>query len=235
MIGGAHDAGVERIVYVSSASVFGVGHDMVSVETPVARAAGAYAESKAAAEHYVRARQDQGAPVAITYPSGVLGPDSPQYTVTHQGVGLWLKVALLTPTGIAIVDVRDLARAHVRALERGGAGRYMIGGHFSTWTDWATVLRGLTGRRVLRLHVPGAVLRGFGRVVDRVERLRQGDLPLTLEAMEIATQNQPADSRAAVDALEITFRPLEETLADTIAWMVAAGHVTAKQAGALAP
>jgi hypothetical protein len=39
------------------------------------------------------------------------------------------------------------------------------------------------------------------------------------------------DSSSVEQGLDFAFRPLEESFRDTIGWLHAAGHITAKQAG----
>jgi hypothetical protein len=46
----------------------------------------------------------------------------------------------------------------------------------------------------------------------------------------VATEDQPA-----LDALGLELRPTEESLTDTVRWLVEAGHLPAKNAGKLAP
>ena len=60
------------------------------------------------------------------------------------------------------------------------------------------------------------------------------EYPLTLEAMTFATRAPEYDSRAACEALDVRWRPVEETLRDSIRWLAAGGHVPAKLAGSLA-
>jgi hypothetical protein len=42
------------------------------------------------------------------------------------------------------------------------------------------------------------------------------------------------DNSKTEQALDFSFRPVEETMADAIRWLYRAGHVSAKQAGVLA-
>ena len=43
--------------------------------------------------------------------------------------------------------------------------------------------------------------------------------------MKYATQWVFADDRKVREALDFRYRPLEETLADTISWLASAGHI----------
>ena len=235
VVGGAIDRGLEQVVYVSSVSLFGFTGTPVSVESPIVESRGGYAASKVEAERYVRGLQSQGAPVAITYPSGVHGPETPELTPNQEGLQFWLAASPRTSGGAAVVDVRDLASAHVAILSRASApSRWLLGGRFLTWEEnWRTLER-VTGRSIPYLPMPGLVLRTSGRIGDLVKRVVPFGFPMTLEAMQTATQAAPYDSRPAITELGVTFRSTDETFVDEIRWMFQAGQLSAKTAGVLA-
>lgn len=71
----AVDRGLDPIVHVSSiTALFRPGLETFAADLPAAGGSDGYGQSKARVELYVRALQDSGAPVTITYPGMVLGP-----------------------------------------------------------------------------------------------------------------------------------------------------------------
>lgn len=67
-------------------------------------------------------------------------------------------------TGLNIVDVRDVARGHALALERGQAGeRYLLGGANLPLADLFAAIAELAGRSRPRLRVPYAVAVAVGK------------------------------------------------------------------------
>ena len=50
---------------------------VLTPDSPVKRPRGTYSRSKAESERIARGYQEQGAPVVIVYPGGVIGPDDP--------------------------------------------------------------------------------------------------------------------------------------------------------------
>jgi nucleoside-diphosphate-sugar epimerase len=219
-------------VAVSSISVFELGHPSFTPATPLAPAGGSYTRSKVGAERIARELQDAGAPVAIVYPSGVLGPDSPDVSVNHQALASWLRTPPRMPSGTSIVDVRDVADAIGRALDT--PGRWMLGGTFLTWAEMHAALEQLTGARLRAVPMPGPVLRFAGRLGDLVKRVVPFDYPLTYEAMTMATRASPCDSAATFDRLGVSWRPVDDTLGDSIRWLSEIGKVSPKLAGRLA-
>ena len=232
VIGSAARRGIPS-VYVSSVSVFGIGHDVVTVETPLSDARTSYTHSKVRAERAVRALQAAGAPVAIVYPSGVLGPDPPDVSVNHRALIAWLRTPPRTTSGTSIIDVRDVAVAIERVLDM--PGRWMLGGEFLEWAELHSALQRVTRTRIRAVPMPPGALRFAGRVGDAVKRVIPFDYPLTLEAMSMATRSCPYDSRVTRAALGLHWRPVDETLEASVRWLAANDQIPATLAGALAP
>lgn len=237
VLGGAQARGLDPIVYVSSiAALFPPAGPMLRPDDPVSGLATTYGQSKAEGERFARELQSRGAPLVSIYPAGVYGPDDPGPGEPLKGLRDALRFGWLrTRGGVAIVDVRDLARIVAAALRPGrGARRYMAGGHFLGWMEKADLCERLTGVRTRRIPAPASLLRGVGRLLDGLKKRIPFDYPLTHEAALLMTEMRPCDSRATCEELGIAFRPCEATLADTIRWLHRAGELDARRAGALA-
>ena len=114
VIGGAAKRGLPSIVYVSSMSVFFQPGPVITPESPIVDATTAYGRSKVEAERVVRRLQESGAPIRISYPCGIVGPDDPGMSDGNRA--LWTWIALLfadMPGGFQPVDVSDVAALHV--------------------------------------------------------------------------------------------------------------------------
>jgi hypothetical protein len=64
--------------------------------------------------------------------------------------------------------------------------------------------------------------------------VRPFDYPLTQDAAEIMVTTAPSDDQATLEALDLTLRPVEESVAEAIRVLVADGHLSAAKAGRLA-
>jgi nucleoside-diphosphate-sugar epimerase len=215
---------------------FTPGGPPVSPEQPIAPATTAYARSKARAERYARELQAQGAPIRLSYPCGIVGPDDPGMSgANHAVYSFYVDAGIVTSAGFQIVDVRDVAALHVKLIElEGGAHGYSAAGEMLPWAELYDLLDGLTGTRIRRFTVPGGLLRTLGSVGDLVKRVRDFNYPLTRDSMEFATQWPGADASRTTRELGVTFRPAVETYRDTLRWMHRAGHLTAAHVGRLA-
>ena len=72
--------------------------------------------------------------------------------------------------------------------------------------------------------MPSSVVRFFGRLADRLSARLERDLPVSAESAWMSTKVMLPDNEPTSDALGVTFRPLDQTLADQYAWQSAAGR-----------
>lgn len=242
VLGAALDAGLRNVVYVSSLSaLFHAGWLRVDETAPLAQVREPYSRSKRDADAHARSLQAQGAPVQIIYPAAVIGPDDPKLSEANGALASFVgRVIPLTSSGFQCVDVRDLALAHRWLLEHPPDGdpqaaRYIVGGHYYPWALLRERLERVLGRRLFALRLRPGVMRAMGAAVDLCKKVVPFESQVSAEAMSFVTQWPPADSGRLLARTGISFRPGDETFADTIRWLVEAGRLPVKRAGRLAP
>lgn len=238
VVGHAARLGLDPIVHVSSvAAIFKPGLKCLTAELPLARTASPYGQSKAAAERFVRGLQAAGAPVVITYPGSVIGPSAGDVAgEPAAGVEAQIKLGRLPTHDAAwsLIDARDLGLIHAALMRRGqGPRRFMCGGHYLDMDALAATFSALTGRPFPVMNLPGAALRRMGSVVDWVRRHVSIDTPLTHEAMVAFTQMPPTDDSAVHEELGVAYRPVEDSLRETLLGLARAGRLTDLEIGQL--
>jgi dihydroflavonol-4-reductase len=237
VVGGAVARGLPSIVYVSSISVFFTpGCGPLHHEMPIATGTTAYAQSKAQGEHEVRRMQADGAPIRVSYPTGIIGPDDPGLSDANQAIySFFRQTGVNTSSGFQIVDVRDLANLHAVLLERPeGACRYAAAGPMLSWPDTYKILDEVTETRIRRFPIPGPLFRALGSVGDMVKWFYDFSFPLTRDAMEFATQWPGCSGEQATRELGVSFRTARESYRDTLRWMYDVGHLNARHVGKIA-
>jgi nucleoside-diphosphate-sugar epimerase len=180
--------------------------------------------SKADADRLARRWQAEGAPVVLTYPTMVVGPDDPTVGEGMATIARVLRgrIPALPPGGMEIIDVRDVAAVHAAAMVPGrGPKRYIVNGHHRSARQLVAELRRITGRRLPVGRVPT----GLARAACRVGDLLPFDLPLTTEGLWILTLDPRTDDTVTRTELGVVPRLLEETLRDTVQWLQAAGRI----------
>jgi dihydroflavonol-4-reductase len=237
VLGAAAGAGLDPIIHVSSYVALLPSEAILRADSPVGEGGPAYPRSKAESELIARRHQDDGAPVVTTYPGAVVGPDDPYFGDSAFTIAMILRnrVPFALAGGWPVADVRYVADAHAAMLTPGrGPRRYVLGGHYTRWSELYGSLRQLTGRRLPAVPTPGFLGRASGRAMDGLQRVARARLPFGHQGAWIITECSGTDDTATRAELGLEPPPLEQTLADTIRWMEQAGHLPPKLAGELA-
>ncbi len=219
VLGGGVRAGLKRIVHVSSASaLFAPGLSRVDEATPLAKPKNAYGRSKSASDEYAQSLQRDGAPLHISYPAAIIGPDDPGESEGNRAIRLFARTILpRTSSGFQAIDVRDLAEVHAALLEYDAPGdRFVVGGRYAPWAELAAALRQTTGGTGVQVPLPGGAFRVLGYAGDLLCRVGI-PCPLTVESAQYATQWAVVSNEKVAQQLGVTPRPLAETLRDTFA------------------
>jgi dihydroflavonol-4-reductase len=215
-------AGVPRIVYISTANVFGNTRGGVPDEThqrDLSRGfVSYYDETKFRAHEAAQRRIAAGAPIILIQPTQVYGPDdhsaaSGQLRRAYLGR---LRFTAFASLGMAWVHVHDVADGVVAALDRGRLGEaYILAGAPRRLGESIEAAARLGGRRPPRLVIPTRLFRAIAALNDRV-----GGLPgLPPNAREIISASDDvtywADAGKAARELGFTARSLEQGIVDT--------------------
>ncbi|HEB88347.1 MAG TPA: NAD-dependent epimerase/dehydratase family protein [Deltaproteobacteria bacterium] len=232
VVGGAVERGLETIFVSSMLAIFDPRRPMNDA-SPIGRSRTHYGRSKAECDRWVRARQAEGAPVGIVYPSGCVGPDDPGMSESVKAYRSFLRGTLRSEGGNQMVDVRDLAELIVRLLEDRTRGRVVAGGHFLDWDEFTRMLEEATGARIPRISAPGWLLRAVARSMDGIGRLSGRRMPMTGEGVEIATRVRPMEDSKCVRELGIVWRDPVETLRDLFQWFLDSGKLPPRAVPAL--
>jgi 2'-hydroxyisoflavone reductase len=216
---------VAHYTFVSSISVYGdFPHPGLTEEAPVAELPEPgsedieryYGELKAACEAEVRALFGERS--LIVRPGLIVGPHDPTERFTYWVRRLAAGGPVLAPRAsdqpVQLIDVRDLADWIIGMAERQASGTYNATGPAQRMTFT---------RMLERMHAaigPAAQLRWIdeGRLADAAVE-PWDELPLWLDVSRHPdfAGFLDVDTRRAL-ASGLTFRPLEETTADTLAW-----------------
>ena len=237
VVGTALALGIERIVCISSiTAIFNTDAAKVTADAPPATSRLPYGQSKVEAEIYLRALQAQGAPIAIVYPGGVIGPDDPGFSDSFKALKHRIEngFRIFGGGGMQFVDVRDLAALVCALVTDGVAGRFLLPGVYSRWTEQADLIEAVSGCTLQRIPAQGWKLRLVGRVMDVVRLFKAVDSPISAETMRYATLWPNIRNTDELARRGLRLRSARETFADSIAWMVRAGHIDAKRCPGIA-
>jgi len=222
VIDAAVDAGVARIVYVSTIGVFGDTKGKVVDETywpTTADFPTCYERSKHFAHVAARDRIEKGAPVIIVQPGGVYGPGdtSPLGNLIEQTRKGRMKLVAMGETGFNFVHIDDVADGILLAHDKGRIGEsYVLGGELSRSEDLIRTVALLSGRRPPVGRVPTFLVKAatpMGRLLGPAFGLG----PNMREAIAAARSTYWASDDKARRELGYSPRDLETGLTETLA------------------
>jgi nucleoside-diphosphate-sugar epimerase len=235
----ARDSGTPKVIDISSLVVFALGHSPVTEDTPLAAPGGPgwtdpYLRSKVQAELVGRELEAAGLPRVTIHPGTVIGPEDTAMGTSSGFVTNLLSGGMSVDSHAPWVDVRDVARAIVLALDAPVGSKFALTSGVVRHRDAAAIIDGLTGLAPSRRFLSASNVRLFARVNDLFGG-RLGPLPAS-NAIDWLLDNAAAvDTTRATRDLGLSFRPLRETLADTIRWWAEHDSIDRKLAGRLAP
>lgn len=230
VVGSALSQGIGRIVCISSiTAIFNEDASKVTADAPPAPSRLPYGQSKVEAEIYLRDLQAQGAPIAIVYPGGVIGPDDPGFSDSCKALKHRIEngFRIFGDGGMQFIDVRDLAALVCSLVTTGGAGRFLLPGVYSRWTQQADLIEAVSGCTLQRIPAQGWKLRLVGRLMDVMRMFKAVDSPISAETMRYATLWPNIRNTEELARRDLQLRAARETFADTIRWMVRSGHLDA--------
>jgi len=231
----AREVGVQRVVYTSSVATMGFKSDgsIVNEETAVSLAdmIGPYKRSKFLGEQEAIRAARAGQHVMILNPTTPIGPGDAKPTPTGRIVVDFLnkKFPAYVDTGLNLVDVDEVARMHVVALEKGTPGeRYILGGENLTLKQILDRMSSITGLPSPTMKVPHAVAMAFAFFEENFTgRLRGKEPRATVEAVRMGKKTMFASSAKAERDLGFKVLPVYHALRSAIDWFITHGYAPA--------
>jgi dihydroflavonol-4-reductase len=231
----AREVGIAKVVYTSSVATMGFKSDgsIVDESTPVSLAnmIGVYKRSKFLGEQEAIKSARAGQHVMILNPTTPIGQGDAKPTPTGRIIVDFLnkKFPAYVDTGLNLVDVTEVARMHVVALDRGTpGGRYVLGGENLTLKQILDRMSAITGLPSPTMKVPHAVALAFAFFDETVTGKILGKEPrATVEAVRMGRKFMYASSAKAERELGFKVLPIYNALRAAIEWFVARGYAPA--------
>jgi dihydroflavonol-4-reductase len=226
----ARENGVKRVVFTSSGAAVGFIKERPANETdafnlPPERFP--YGYSKALAEAVVREAVDAGQDVVTVNPVVVLGPGD--LNVISGDFVLKIKrlqwTIPVTPGGVAVVDVRDVARMHLAAATQGRTGeRYLLGTANYKYVDWMRMIAEVVGAARPRMRTPGWALPPLAALFDALRGLGL-KLPVDGNQTRLGGQDIYFDFSKGWSELGAPQIEMRQSIEDTYRWYAEHGYV----------
>ena len=174
----AKAAGVGRVVFTSSASTIGIRPGRAAADEsdafnlPPERFW--YAYTKNAAEKVAAEFVADGLEVVTLNPTVIVGPGDLN-AISGSFILETARFQWLVPIssgGLAVIDVRDVARAHLSAVTRGRSGeRYILSAANLTYRQWFRLIAAACGVRAPIFATPDWLLEPTARLIELLRAL----------------------------------------------------------------
>ena len=218
------EKGVSKVVYVSTAAVWGNAEGFITEETPV----GDKRPSK-----YVRTKYEgdliawdlyakQNLPLVVIYPSGVIGADDPK------AVGRYIKnyaqgkmpAQIFTRSYFPFVYVKDVAEAIVRAMEKENniGEKYIVSAENHTFGAFNQMISDISGTKLPVLKFPSWLTMMNAYVFTGIANLikKPPVWDMSVDQMGISKLDIKLDGSKAEKELGIQYTSIYDGLRDAI-------------------
>jgi len=228
----ARKGGVERLVYVGTANVFGFGTKArPGDETrPYAgrRYGLAYMDSKrAATDRVLAAVAREQLPAVLVHPTFMLGPGDAKPTSgallleLHRG-----RLPGFPLGGKNYVHVRDVAVATVNALTQGRVGEsYILGNENLSYQEAFALIANVLGVAPPRWPVPPLLATCYGVVCDLKALFTGRPAQVNSAMVAVANDGHYFTAQKARTELFLPHTPITQAVADAFAWFTTHGYV----------
>jgi dihydroflavonol-4-reductase len=234
VLAAARQAGIERTIYTSSVAAIGVGKPGMIVDethqSPVEELVGYYKKSKYLAEQEATQAVKKGQNIVIVNPSSPIGPMDIKPTPTGDIILRFLRrqMPFYLNTGLNFIDVRDVAKGHLLALEKGKTGeRYILGNQNLTLKALFDILAQITGLSAPQKSIPAWLPLSLAWIDEQILAPLGKPPSIPLDGVRMAHQPMYYDASKAVRELGLPQTPITTALKDAVNWFVAQKYVVA--------
>ncbi len=220
---------VGRLIFASSVDVFPPLPDNAEMRELKVFSAheveGTYAKTKATATQYILDECASGGLDAVIIHFGAcIGPYD--FKISSAGSLFRMYLSNKLPFTMSFgaynfIDVRDAAKGAVLAAEKGRSGEcYIMTGHIVTIEEFITLMAKKTGRKPPSITVGKSLVNASTLFMEQYYRLSKTTPLFTRYSFRKLCSNCNFSSRKAAQELGFGVRQIEETISDTIDWLI---------------
>jgi dihydroflavonol-4-reductase len=189
---------------------------------------GHYKRSKFLAEQVVLEYARQGLPVVLVHPSAPVGPGDSRPTPTGQIIVDYLqgRMPAYLETGLNLIHVRDVAKGHLLAEEKGRVGeKYILGNQNLSLSDIFRILAEITNIPAPKVRLPYWPILALS-YLDEFWATHVSHKPprMPVAGVKMAKKFMYFDCGKAVRELGLPQTPVRQALQEAVAWFTEHGY-----------
>ncbi len=231
VLAAAKAAGIRRVIFTSSASTIGIrpGSEPATESDPFSLPPERfyYAFSKWQAEKVVAEFVADGMNIVTLNPAVIIGPGDLNAIsgsfIIETARFQWLMP--MSSGGLAFIDVRDAARAHLNAIERGNSGeRYILSTANLSYHEWYRLIAAACSVRPPLFSTPDWLLEPTARFIELLRRLGI-QTPMDANQTRLGGAHIYFDASKARRELGAPQIDIETSIRDTWKWYQRHGYI----------
>jgi dihydroflavonol-4-reductase len=188
-----------------------------------------YEITKALAEKKVLEAAAGGLDAVVINPTAIVGPNDYKPSLVGSVLIRLYKNSLpaLVPGGYNWVDVRDVVKGSIAAMDSGRKGeRYILGGQWVSVRDLALILQKVTNKKINKLMVPTSIAKVGVPFIKAYAKIMDQEPLYTYESLRALREvNTKISCLKAETELGYMPRSLDITLRDTMDWFREHGYL----------
>ena len=225
---------IKRFIYTSSPSTIGEPLNKAELANEqtlysLNRNRSTYYQIKYMMEQEVLEAAQNGLPVVIVNPTGVFGPYDIKPTTGRVILEMMQHRLPVFVNGIMnAVDVRDVARAEILALEKGQVGeRYIVGNWNTTLRDFLEIVAQIGNAPKPKLAIPFSLAYFAAHISEVLSKyvFRSPKPLLPKTGLDLLRYGVHVDTTKAQTELDWQPSPISITIKDTIDWFRENGYL----------
>ena len=221
----SRNAGEERFIYVGSANAFGPGTKTRPGDENTTFTARQYLSGYMRSKHEAQLlvtdfANDYGFPALTVNPTFMLGKFD-----MKPGSGQLIRMALnklfmpCPSGGKNFIHVEDVAAGIIQAIKLGKPGEsYLLGHKNLSYREFFEKMKALCGYPRHLILVPRPLIKVAGQAGSFYEKMSGKAVPLNAVNANLLSGNNYYSAQKAVRALGLPQTPIEQAIADAIAW-----------------
>lgn len=224
----ALEAGIQKVVYTSTAGIFGPSNHEPTNEEHVRQFPFYfdYEASKFIADGVIRNYIGKGLDVVTVYPTRVFGPgllsqaNSLSTLISAYIRGKWHVIPGDGNVSVNYVYVGDVVEGHVLAMKKGKMGeRYILGGSNANYHEFFNIISDVIGKKYRLYKIPYKLINLYAYGELFRSRLLLREPKVTPQWVRSLRYDLNRSSEKAIKELGYQITPLAEGIKKTVEWL----------------
>ena len=213
---------VERVIFVSTATVFGfgtlnnLGNEYKPIKYPFNKSL--YSKSKKEAQDYALTKKGE-IDIVVVNPTFIIGAyDSKPSSGKIIQMALQNKIVICPPGGKNFVCVKDVSKGIIKVLKKGINGEaYLLTNQNMTFKNFFKLIRKRTKSKFVILQLPKFVFFMLGYIGSLI-RYFGFKTHFSIENMKAICLNSYYSNNKSKTRLGLTFYPIENAIDEAVDW-----------------